>query len=153
MIYASLCSIVHVGIGLGDNPGTIVDEEAADNVLVVVGHGGIGCQRLHKALETAHVVDFLGAVTPRLGNDLIRIFALGLTELLHDMEPTPPFFLAQVVHLVDDIHPELDRSIGSYVCRPVSLPVLSCTHELLLLFAHNDEQAAYWTCSSLLIRV
>lgn len=105
MIYASLCSIVHVGIGLGDNPGAIIDEEAADDILIVVGLSGIGCQRLHKALEMAHIVDLLGTVTSRLGNHLIGIFTLGLTELLHDMEPTSPFFLAQVIHLVDDIHP------------------------------------------------
>jgi hypothetical protein len=103
--YASLCSIVHVGIGLGDNPGAIVDEEAADDVLVVVGLSGIGCQRLHKALKTAHVVDLLCTVISRLGNDFIRIFAFGLTELLNDIEPTPPFFFAQVIHLVDDVHP------------------------------------------------
>ncbi len=101
----SLCSIVHVGIWLGDDPRSIVDEEAADDVLVVVSLRGIGRQRLHEALETAHVVDFLGTVTSRLGNDLIRIFVFGLTEFLYDVEATPPFFLAQVIHLVDDIHP------------------------------------------------
>src|SRR5438105_4444144 len=90
-----MCSIVHIGIRFGDNPGTIVDEEAANDILVVMGLGGTGRKCLHKALETAHVVDLLGAVTPRLGNHLIRIFAFGLTELLNDVEGPAPLFMAE----------------------------------------------------------
>ena len=105
-----------------------------------MSRGGIGRQRFHKALETTHVVDLLGTVTSRLGNDLIGIFALGLTELLHDLEPTLPFRLAQVIHLVDDVHPQLYRLIRLYVCRLLSLPVLGCTHEHLLLLTQNGEQ-------------
>src|SRR3989442_8816212 len=67
------------------------------------------------------------------------------------MESSLPFRLAQMKHIVDRVHPQLDRPIRLQTRG--SLPVLRCTHELLLLFTHDGEQDAHRSCSpSLFLR-